>query len=94
MSEFTTAAPPAPTIPITQIADAAVTAEKAILAAPPGTEPSYAKPAMAIFSLAIFAAIAVYAFIVKDHDMELMVESTSQAMAMTAIAYYLGSSSG
>lgn len=93
MSDTTSPNAP-PAIPVTQIADAAATAEKAILDAPPGTEPSWAKPAIAIFAVAIFAAIAVYAFASGNHEMQLVIEGAAQGMATTAVGYYLGSSSG
>lgn len=81
-------------IPVKTIADAAIAAETAVLTAPDGSEPKWAKPIAALSALAIFGAIAVYVFWHGDHDMQLVIEGAAQGMAMTGVNYYLGSSSG
>lgn len=92
MSE-TTAAPAAP-VPVATIADAAVTAEKTILAAPPGTEPTWAKPAVAIFAMILLAGVIVYAILAHDHDTMMLCVGSIISMATGAGNYYLGSSAG
>lgn len=79
---------------IPQITTAAVIAEKAILAAPAGSEPSWAKPAVAIFAMALLGGVIAYAVIAKDHDTMMLCVGAIITMATGAGNYYLGSSSG
>ena len=82
------------TIPVTQIADAAVAAEKAIFAAPSAPEPSWAKPAVAVLALVLFGAMIGVCVVTGYRDgMNLLIGSVI-TMATTAVSYYLGSSSG
>jgi hypothetical protein len=90
MSE-TTSGPPSPT---QAVVTAATTAETAILNAPEGSEPSWAKPVIAILALVIFAALIVYAHITNNAGDMQMLDGGAMAMAGTAVSYYLGSSSG
>ena len=77
-----------------QVANAAVTGVAAVLNAPPGTEPSWAKPAVAIFAQVLLLGVVAYAVVTKDHDTMLIAVGAIVSMATGAGNYYLGSSSG
>lgn len=77
-----------------QIADAAEKDAAAIMAAPPGSEPTWAKPAVAIFCMVLLGGALGYAVLAKDHDAMMLILGAIISMATSASSYYLGSSSG
>lgn len=93
MSETTT---PAPTLAAVEKQAAAIaeSAATTIMNAPAGTEPTWAKPAVAIFAMVLLADVIAYAVIAKDHDTMMLCVGSIISMATGAGNYYLGSSSG
>ena len=93
---FTNNQPTPPAVPpqAQVLANAAVSAANAVLAAPPGSEPSWAKPAVAIFSMVLLAGVIAYAIVSKDHDTMMLCVGAIISMATGAGNYYLGSSAG
>ena len=81
-------------LPVAALANAAVAAENAVLSASDGSEPAWAKPAIAIASLSVFAGMMAWAFITHDDSMKQLLAGSVIGMAGTAVNYYLGSSSG
>jgi hypothetical protein len=75
-------------------ANIAMTDMSTVLSATPGTEPSWAKPAVAIFAMVLLAGVIVYAVVAKDHDTMMLCVGSIISMATGAGNYYLGSSSG
>ena len=87
-------AQPSAPLPLAQAAQVAINAEAAIMAAPDGSEPSWAKPAVAIASMVLFGAMIVVCIWTGNRDgLNLLVGSVI-TMATTAVSYYLGSSAG
>lgn len=80
--------------PAKTVADTAAKAVTAIMSATPGSEPSWAKPAVAIFAMVLLAGCVIYAVITKDHDTMMLSVGAIISMATGAGNYYLGSSSG
>ena len=76
------------------IATEAQAAVATVLQAPAGSEPTWAKPAVAILSLLLFAAMIVVAYYTHDETMKTLLGGAVIGMASTSISYYLGSSSG
>lgn len=74
--------------------DLAQTTATAVMAAPPGTEPTWAKPAVAIASLLVFVSMLVAAYVTHDQNMLTLLGGAAIGMASQAGNYYLGSSSG
>lgn len=68
--------------------------QTAILTPPAGTEPVWAKPAVAIGSLVVFVAMVFFAYLTKDQTMMTLLGGAVVGMASQAGNYYLGSSSG
>jgi ABC-type cobalamin transport system permease subunit len=93
MSETTTAPPPLAAVE-TQAANLAMASAATVMAAPAGTEPSWAKPAVAVLSLLIFAGMLVYAYATHDESTKQLLAGGAMGMASTAVSYYLGSSAG
>lgn len=93
MSDTTSAAPSLATIEA-QAAAVATLAANTVMSAPPGAEPSWAKPAVAILALAIFAGMIVYAYVTHDEGTKQLLAGGAMGMAGAAVNYYLGSSSG
>jgi hypothetical protein len=77
-----------------QVATIATSGANTIMNAAAGTEPSWAKPAVAIFAMALLAGVIAYAVITKDHDTMMLCVGAIISMATGAGNYYLGSSSG
>ena len=75
-------------------ADLAKQAATTVLTAPAGTEPTWAKPAVAILSLVLFAGMLVVAYATNDETMKTLLGGAVISMATTASGYYLGSSAG
>ena len=90
----TTTPPPTAADTEKQLGAIAMTGISTVLTAAPGTEPSWAKPAVAILALVIFAALIVYAHVTNSAADMQMLDGGAMAMAGTAVSYYLGSSSG
>lgn len=92
---MSTTLPPATLSDLEKQASAAATAGvSAVLNAAPGTEPTWAKPAVAIFAMALLAGVIGYAVVTKDHDTMMLCVGAIISMATGAGNYYLGSSSG
>jgi hypothetical protein len=72
----------------------AQTAAQQVMNAAPGSEPAWAKPAVAIFSIVVFVGMMVVAYLTKDQSMIMLLGGSAISMATTAVSYYLGSSSG
>lgn len=85
--------PPPPPTP-QQLADLALAGANAVLSAPPGAEPAWAKPAVAIFAMVLLGGVVVYAGICGDKATMLLCVGAIISMATGAGNYYLGSSSG
>ncbi len=94
MSETTTTAPVTLTAAETQAANIASTGAMAVLSAPAGSEPSWAKPAISILSLLIFIALIVVAFLRGDTTGLAILSGVGAGMAQQVAGYYLGSSAG
>jgi len=77
-----------------QAATIATTGAAAVLAAAPGTEPAWAKPAVALGSLLVFVGMVVIAYLTHDQQMQTLLGGAVIGMASQAGNYYLGSSSG
>ena len=78
----------------TQVAAAAVSGMNTVMSAPPGAEPSWAKPAVAITAMVIFGGMLVYSYATHDQATAQLLAGGAMGMASTAVSYYLGSSSG
>jgi len=87
---------PPPITPATAnaVATEAMAGVSTVLAAAPGTEPAWAKPAVSILTLVIFTALVVVAFISKDQTSFNLLCGAAIAMAQSVVGYYLGSSAG
>lgn len=58
------------------------------------SEPSWAKPAVSIFSLMIFVVALLIAYTSKDSTSLTLMIGAAIAMGQQVVSYYLGSSSG
>lgn len=65
-----------------------------IMSAPAGSEPTWAKPAVAIFAMVLLAGVIAYSIVIRDHDTMILCVGAVISMATGAGNYYLGSSSG
>jgi hypothetical protein len=65
-----------------------------VLKAPPGSEPSWAKPAVSILTLVVFVALIGAALYTGDTTSLAILSGVGAAMAQQVAGYYLGSSSG
>lgn len=77
-----------------QIVDVAQKDAAAIMSAPPGTEPSWAKPAVSIVYLFVFLALIIVAYAMKDSTSLALLSGVGASMAQQVAGYYLGSSAG
>ena len=93
-----TVADPTTTIPLAEQEKSAVAlaqaATTAVLNAPNGSEPAWAKPAIAIGSLLLFLAMVIVSIVTKNEQALSMLVGSVITMATTAVSYYLGSSAG
>lgn len=80
--------------PAQQATNAVVSAQNAIMMAPPGSEPSWAKPVVALGSMSVFVGMVIVAYLTKDQQMMTLLGGAVIGMASQAGNYYLGSSSG
>lgn len=77
-----------------QAAGLAMTGMSTVLNAAPGTEPSWAKPAISVLTLVVFIALIVVAYVTGDKTSLAILSGVGASMAQQVAGYYLGSSSG
>jgi len=59
-----------------------------------GSEPSWAKPSIGIYTLCIFVGCLAVALVTKNTQAQLLLIGAIIPMAQTVVGYYYGSSSG
>jgi hypothetical protein len=95
MSETEPAATPAVAkFSVNQLIDKAAPLVTAVLKAPPGSEPSWAKPAISMLTLFVFVALIGAALYTGDKTSLAILSGVGAAMAQQVAGFYLGSSSG
>lgn len=93
MSESTPAAPTLAAVE-NQAAGLALRGASAVLSAAPGAEPTWAKPAVSIATLVVFAGLVVVAYVSKDNTSLAILSGVGASMAQQTVGYWIGSSSG
>jgi hypothetical protein len=79
---------------VDQIAGTAVLGATAVLQAPAGSEPNWAKPAVSILTLVVFVVLVAAAYWTGDKTSLAILSGVGAGMAQQVAGYYLGSSSG
>lgn len=81
--------PAAPAPSVKALVSEALSVEQAVMAAPAGSEPKWAKPALAMVIMALFAGVMIDAAYIKDHDMLMMCWGVLSALISAVTHHYL-----